>query len=346
MASLTERWQKDVLGSTLTSIKIGGSVAWVSRPGTEEELEADCAYAKEQGIPFWMIGAGSNLVLPDEGFNGLVIIPANRQTTILEDASYIESPDTTHYTRYSKEEDMGFLELSEKEIPTGQSIWVRLGAGVPWGQAVIWTLDQGATGLHWYARIPCAVGGAVYNNIHGEKHLLSEVVQEVRSYSPEKGWVSRFPSQLTFGYDVSVFHTAARDEVIWDITFRLTKPSTEVVAAARDQYLEWTRAKVTAQPSGANCGSVFQNIDPTQVEEGASLSAAWYIDQTGCKGWQEGDMEVSNHHANFMNNRGNGTQAQARTLVERVREAVQAKFGLVLMPEVEFRLANGERLEW
>lgn len=334
-------WQSGVLGKDLTSIKIGGPIRWVSRPHTKEELEADCQNAKAENLPCWVLGAGSNLILPDEGFDGLLIIPANKATEGV-DGAFEEAPYTEAMARYSKERGM---ELPHHEVEAGEPAWFRLGAGVPWGQAVSWTLNQQAVGLHWYARIPCTVGGAAYNNIHGENHFVSEVIQEVTSFSMEHGWRTWKPSELGFAYDYSTFH-AHKNDIIWDVTFKLEHVSKESAEAARTQYIAWTKAKVSAQPAGANCGSVFQNLEPSQVGPGKPLGAGWYIEEAGCKGWREGDMEVSPTHANFMSNLGNGTQGQVIALMQRVRQAVRDKFGVLLVPEVEVRQANGETYAW
>lgn len=336
-------WEEHVSGMTLTSMRIGGPVQYVARPTTRESLEATLNEARELNLTTRFFGGGSNTILADEGFVGLLVIPSNRSFQ-QETGEYAEPPVMVK-DRYGREADRGFLALNEEVVPSGESAWVTLGAGMPWGQAVMQTLDAGLVGLHYYARIPCTVGGAIYNNIHGEKHFVSECVQAVTSYDTERGWVTRLPSELDFGYDHSIFHTA-KHEAIWEVTWKLTQSA--AAADAKEQYLTWTKAKVVAQPSGANCGSVFQNLDANYVAEQSlpSVAAGWYIDHAGCQGWREGALVVSNLHANFITNEGGGTQADFIRLVERVRARVYEAYGVILTPEVECLTASGTTVVW
>ncbi len=328
-------------------MKVGGPIQFVSRPATKEELVEDVKTAGEQGIEMRILGGGSNIVFPDEGFAGIIIIPTNKEMTPLQDCHFSELPQTSTDTRYRRDEwKEGFLTLEGAEQQQAEPKWLRVGAGVPWGQAVMGSFEQQATGLEWYARIPSSVGGAVFNNIHGEKHFLAEVVQEVTAYTGQE-FVTVLPSELSFGYDYSIFHKRS-GWVIWDVTFCLNQATEEQVTAAKQQYLEWTKAKSTVQPSGANCGSVFKNLPQDKATElGTNMvAAAWYIDQAGCKGWEEGAMQVYPEHANFMINKGGGTQQQLIALIHRVREAVHTKYNYWLEPEVEVMLQSNERYEW
>jgi UDP-N-acetylmuramate dehydrogenase len=344
---MIERWQPNVPGASLCSMKVGGSVAWVSRPSSREEIEEDLRQAGEQGLPAVLLGAGSDVLLSDEGLEALVIIPATRTTEVIGEISFPEPPLPTTNERYRVESGKGFLELQEKSLEGSEYVWVRIGAGVPWGQLVMWSLGQGLLGLQWFARIPCAVGGAVYNNIHGEKRFFSEVVQEVISFSLERGWVHRLPSELDFAYDQSIFHQH-KDEVIWEVVLRLRKGSPEEVAEAKAQYIEWTQAKTEKQPSGANSGSVFQNLSPEEpvVAETGMVAAGWYVDHAGCLGWSEGGMQVYPVHGNFITNTGEGTQEQFITLVERVRTHVYATYHVWLKPEVICIMRDSKERAW
>ncbi|HSI20658.1 MAG TPA: FAD-binding protein [Verrucomicrobiae bacterium] len=345
MANRIDTWES-VEGSVLTTMGVGGLVR-VSRPASAEELENDIKTAGEQGIPYRILGAGSDVLLPDEGFGGLLIIPANKTLEVLPDAHFSEAPLPTQNERYRREEGKGYLELEKIHLPEGEAVWVRVGAGVPWGQLVMWTLQQNLVGLQWFARIPCAAGGAVFNNIHGEKHFFSEVVQQVTSYSPRDGWVTRLPSALGFAYDYSVFHDHP-EEAIWDIVIKLQRVSLEEAGKAKDLYITWTKAKTIAQPSGANSGSVFQNVSAFDevVKETGMVAAGWYVEHAGCRGWEEGGLQVYPSHGNFIINKGMGTQKDFIRLVERVRNRVHEVYGIWLAPEVICFDAEGKNHQW
>jgi UDP-N-acetylmuramate dehydrogenase len=347
MAEVTDRWQADVSASSITTMKAGGTARYVTRPSTLEELREDLAEAARQHLAVRVLGGGSNVVLPDGVMNTLVIIPSAKHCgQFAPPQPYSEEPFITQDVRYRTEEGFLNLEGGIQKLP-GEPCFVRMGAGVAWGQAVMWALTQQMVGLHWYARIPCAVGGAVYNNIHGEKHFISEVVQEVTSINQHGELRTWKPSELQFSYDFSVFHTLSA-EVIWEVVFKLRGVSEAEVALAKDRYLKWTKAKAEVQPSGANCGSVFQNLPPEYADIlGTGMTAAgWYVDHAGCLGWEEGDMQVYPGHGNFIINRGAGTQAQFLALVQRVRQQVHEQYGVWLLPEVECLTTEGKSIQW
>jgi UDP-N-acetylmuramate dehydrogenase len=343
MAGTELGWTEQTLGATLTTMRIGGEVRYLSRPQDAEGLQRDLQRAREMGLSVRVLGGGSNVILPDTGFAGLLIIPAFQQCEIFTpERPYTEEPQKVS-ERY-RQDDASRLHLADPVPATGVPRYVRVGVGVPWGKVVSWSLAQGLLGLHWYARIPCNVGGAVVNNIHGEKHLLSEVIQEVRVQTTA-GERVYLPSELAFGYDKSRF-LMHRDEVVTEVTFRLWEGEPVQSKQAQEQYLQWTRAKVAAQPPGASCGSTFQNFSEEAVGAGKPVAAAWYIERAGCMGWREGEMEISPQHANFLMNTGAGTQQDAVRLIERVRHAVFEKYGLTLEPELECMQPDGASHQW
>ena len=347
------RWQRDVIGSSITSMKVGGPLEYFSRPKTVTELLEDLSMAQEMKLSFRIIGAGSDILFHDDGFKGLIIQPALAECRVLssdeiQKEKYDKIIQFIAEPRYKREEKEAFLDLGTtvqgEESDYG---YVQIDAGVPWGQAVMWSLTNGFIGLHWYARIPCFVGGAVFNNIHGEKHLLSEVVVGVWSITPGESAPTFIPvSELELGYDHSRFHHTK--EIILSVVLRLHRESTEVVQAAKQQYLQWTHAKTAVQPSGANAGSVFQNITPEQAKDAGQemLAAAYYVDHGGLRGEQCGGMQVYPTHGNFIVNLGGGTQADFIQLVERVRAEVLKTYGVRLEPEVECITETGERHVW
>ncbi len=349
---IPERWKKGVLGSQLTSIKVGGEIAYFSRPTTIEELQEDLILAQEADIKTRIIGGGSDILFADAGMDGLVIQPALTLCTVLssDEVSMKKYDKIEPYNaapRYARGEGEKYLALEGKVVSEGAPTYVELGAGVAWGQAVMWSLNQGLTGLHWFARIPCNVGGAVFNNIHGEKHLLSEVIVGVNCVSRDgKGETRFYPvNESEFGYDYSRFHTST--EVITSVILRLFAAPTEQIAAAKTQYLDWTKTKNTIQPIAANCGSVFQNLEPSEIPAGETSGAAgYYVEFSGQLGRQYGGMQVYPTHGNFITNLGTGTQADFIALVQQVRETVKEKYGVTLHPEAECITENGERFVW
>jgi UDP-N-acetylenolpyruvoylglucosamine reductase len=341
--------QAGTLGSTLTSMKVGGPVASFWQPSTEADLAEALAYADERSLPVKVIGGGSDLLLADEGLAGVLIRPAFKQLARTEGyaeelSAWLNREETPG--RYRAQEHPDFLALDEREAEvSGEPVLVEMGAGVPWGQAVSWSLREKLSGLQWYARIPCHVGGAAYNNIHGQKHLLSESVVAVRALDPGTGSVRLYPhAELDFGYDRSRFHGSG--EIILSVILAL-HPS---LRPEDDQrlYLEWTKEKARVQPSGANSGSTFKNLTPEQAEAIGqdALAAGWYVDQCGLKGRQVGGMQVYPGHGNFVVNLGGGTQADFIALLTEIRSTVWERFRVMLEPEVECVNEQGQTYQW
>ena len=350
MNNIPGYWQTNVPASTVTSMRCGGPLAYLAKVASLAEVQESLTVAARLGLPVCLLGGGSNLVFADDGFAGVVIQPQQ------QGIDYVTAPDSLlqrglreqaeHVvaSRYRTEKRPDALSLKEGAIETGEPVLVEMSAGVVWGQAVAWSLKECLSGLQWYARIPCRVGGAVYNNIHGQSHLLSEQIVAVRAIDRESGELTTYTSaDLDFGYDHSRFHE--HPAVIVSVVFTLERVSNEAAANNQKLYLDWTKEKARVQPSGANCGSVFKNLDPADAGD-RPVAAGWYIDECGLRGEQEGGMQVYPGHANFIINLGEGTQADLTRLIRRIQAAVQKRFGIWLEPEVECLTSTGERTSW
>ncbi|MEI6478098.1 MAG: hypothetical protein WCO52_03875 [bacterium] len=344
-------WQEQVSGATLVSMKVGGPVRYLARPSTVDEIRETFECIKELGLPWKGLGGGSDLVLPDDELQAVLVQPSFKEIRVLTDEEVgglgISLEPVTVESRYKPGAGEDFLQLHTVEDISGNPVFVEMGASVPWGLAVTQSLRLGFSGLHWFARIPCQVGGAVYNNIHGERRLLSEAVVAVRTFDPVNGETGLLPAaELGFGYDTSVFHRNGL--LIISVIFKLTDAGPEAAAENLSHYLEWTKEKSRVQPSGANCGSVFQNITPEQALSSGqeAVSAAWYVDQVGLKGHQVGGMQVFPGHANFIVNIGGGTQADLISLIETIRGRVYERFQISLEPEVELIDIHAQRRQW
>jgi UDP-N-acetylmuramate dehydrogenase len=342
-------------GAAVTTMRIGGEIEnWVSP--TTSELPS--VLAGTDPTQLRVVGGGSNLVLSDAGLRGTVLHLKGVGTQVWSDERV--SQDLPALVRvsglsapYQTGGEASMLQLSDGQQLAAQlavipeRVVLVLDAGMPWGQAVATSLQRKLGGLHWYARIPCQVGGAVYNNIHAEQHLLSEVVQAVEAFdlaSQTLRWYAA--SELEFGYDTSYFHY--HPAVITRVAFALIPLTDELHHACRSSYTQWTQAKAVAQPAGANCGSVFQNLTLEQKQSAnlPQLAAGWYLDQVGAKQEGRGELQVSQVHANFISNQGVGSQADFIDLVELLRGRVYEQFGFWLHPEVECWDEYGKVLPW
>lgn len=172
---------------------------------------------------------------------------------------------------------------------------------------------------------------------------MPKIYGNLQKPAPSYEWVGVLFRRVFYG---GIFHTNGM--VITHVLFRLIEVDPEEAKADLAHYLEWTKEKAAVQPSGANCGSVFQNVSVEAVEAQGleSASAAWYVDRCGWKGKQYGGLQVYPGHANFIVNDGSGTQTDFIRLVEDIRHSVYETYGVVLSPEAECIDNSGNTHTW
>jgi UDP-N-acetylmuramate dehydrogenase len=325
-------------------MKVGGELDVLTLRNREQVTELGSVRQERRLI----VGGGSNLILPDTPFEGVVILPRIMGMEVLGTAS---QASTQHAVpRYMRTEESRYLNLEKVSIDetSGERVLVRFGAGVAWGAAVAQSLQRGLIGLHYFARIPCTVGGALVNNIHAGERLLDRYIHSAEVYNFETGeCYELLHDELQFGYDTSLMHTQ-RSLMVVSVTMNLIAAEPDVVAEAQAAYQRWTAEKARVQPSGPNSGSTFQNLDPSLVAaQGLPHAAAgWYVEHAGLFGYQRGGMQVYTTHGNFIVNTGDGTQSDWIELVTDIRNRVHEAYGVWLLPEVEVIHHNGSRLHW
>ena len=248
---------------------------------------------------------------------------------------------------------------------------VRVAAGENWHDFVLWSLARGYAGLENLALIPGTVGAAPIQNIGAYGAEASEFIQAVDVYDRQLGRGLRLANaDCGFAYRDSIFKREPGRLVVGAVEFllpRVRQPRLDY-AGVRDELATMgvtaptpvtvaeavMRLRTRKLPNPAligNAGSFFKNpaVSPAQAEalrrehpalvawelaDGrCKLSAAWLIEACGFKGLREGDAGVSSQHALVLVNHGQATGAQIWALAERVREAVERRFGVRLEPE-------------
>ncbi len=293
----------------LNWFKTGGRARWFCRPASTEDMQEALAYAQEEELETVVLGEGANILISDDGVNGLVIQPANAFCDIQQD---------------SEEEELVLLQA---------------GAGTSFQTVIDFAMKHNLLGLEEFSGIPGSVGGAVYINIHYFEYLLSEYLVSAHVMERESGTVHEAGnSWFGFGYDRSRLHR--REHILIDATFRMRKGSELESAYAWGRRDEIIRHRERRYPREGTCGSFFQNFSPEEVtleEQGRKVTAvAWYLDKLGIKGsLAVGDAIVSHKHANMIVNRGRATATEIITLARLMQEKVRDAFGLVPQPECQ-----------
>ena len=286
-----------------STYRIGGP-ATVVLPSSAEDVATAIRMAHEAGVPWFALGLGSNILLPDEGLDALVVRLGRGLDRLERDGDR----------------------------------WI-VGAGLPAPLAARRTAAAGYAGLHIFVGVPGTVGGGVYMNAGCHGGDWSEVVESVTvvDQAGRDSVVSR--SEVPFTYRRS----GLDGRVVVEAAVRLRQEEQPRLDEQITEMFEWRQSgtpfnqpccgSVFKNPAG-----------PSWKREGGPRTAGQLIEAAGLKGFRVGAAEVSPMHANYFVNTGSATAADVRGLIEQVQRRVEGEFGALLEPEVKIIGARGEYL--
>jgi len=336
----------------LTTFGVGGPARWFVEAASEEEIVEACAWAQERHLPLFVLGGGSNLLVADAGFDGVVLRVALRGITVAA------TPSDRIY---------------------------RAEAGEDWDTLVERAVSEDCAGIECLAGIPGTVGGTPVQNVGAYGQEVSSAIERVRAYDREDRIFVEFSAdECGFAYRCSRFNSADRGRfIVTRVDYRLTfggapalryaelerelratipagaQPSlAEVSAAVRRIRRSKGMLLVEGDPDCRSAGSFFKNPvigedlfrsiaagsvsapprfpvgTAAQSESRVKIPAAWLIEQAGFpKGYSQGAAAVSSRHTLALTNRGGATAAEILALGEKIRAAVEARFGIRLEME-------------
>ncbi len=287
-----------------TRFAIGGPACVLADAATEAALAA--AVAAVDG-PWTLIGGGSNLVVSDDGFAGVVL----------------------RYTAKSIEIEGGC---------------VRVAAGAVLQDLVDATIAEGLEGLHTMTGIPGWVGGAVYGNAGAYGHSLDEFVESVRFFDGRQ--VREIgKAACEFRYRESIFKRH-KDWIVLETTLRLPAGDAVALRAAADEILRIRNAKYPPTMCCAGSifknlilaempEAVRRQVPEWVIREG-KVPSAYFLELAGAKGMAKGAVRVADYHANLIYNEGGGTAREVRQVIDLLKDRVERQFGLRLEEEVQY----------
>jgi UDP-N-acetylmuramate dehydrogenase len=284
-----------------STYRIGGP-ATILLPAEPADVGAALRLAHGAGVPWFALGLGSNLLLPDEGMDALVI-------------------------RLGKGLD--------RSDHLGQGRW-RLGAGLPQPLAARRSSEQGYRGLHRFVGVPGTVGGGVYMNAGCHGGEWADVVRSV-TVVDERGADRVIPrADVAFAYRRS----GLSGLVVLEAEVELEPAEPAAMQAEVAELFRWRQEGTPFnQPC---CGSVFRNPGgPSWQQRDGPRTAGQLIEAAGLKGTRRGAAEVSPMHANYFVNTGGASAADVRALIALARERVQQQFGVRLATEVKIVRPDG-----
>jgi UDP-N-acetylmuramate dehydrogenase len=331
-----------------TTFQIGGPARWFADAASEEDIAAGIAFAAERQLPLFILGGGSNLLVSDAGFPGLVLRIAMRGITSTQE--------------------------------NGRAI-ISAAAGEDWDGLVAYAVAAGFAGVECLSGIPGTVGGTPVQNVGAYGQEVSQTIVTVRAFDRKTGQFVDLPaSDCGFSYRRSIFNSSQRDRyVVSRVHYALhqdapasfayadvaryfaarnvTAPTlAEVRQAVRSIREQKGMLLMTGDADCRSAGSFFKNpvvsasvLDSLAQDLGVDkqsipaypapqgevkLSAAWLIERAGfAKGYALGNAGISSRHTLALINRGGASASEVTALRDQVIAAVASRFSVRLEPE-------------
>ena len=285
-----------------THYRIGGPAKLFFQPETIADLKSLVSSLKKNKIPFFVIGAGSNILVSDKGIGGAVI--------------HLNSPD--------------FRKISVKDN------YIESGSGAFLGSLLVLARDNTLTGAEFLTGIPGTVGGALMMNAGAWGHSIGELVEKVDLLDYNGRRIVFSKNDLSFSYRKS----GLEKYIILSAKFKLVKGNRKLIAQRIQDYQKRKmKAQDFSRPS---CGCVFKNptFAPGANRNCAGvpsweISAGKLIDSCGLKGRKSGGAVVSLKHGNFILNQDGARAADVLKLISLIKKEVKKKFNINLQPEVK-----------
>jgi UDP-N-acetylmuramate dehydrogenase len=280
-------------------MQVGGPAEYFAEPNTEEELFDLIEFARHENIPFMIVGKGSNVIFPDEGFSGLVI-------TLI------------HYEQNQI--------LFDEERP-----FVTASAGIFLYRLCLACRDHGLGGAEFLANIPGTVGGAVimnagFSRFAGQRNEIGDILEEVAVLTPEGQKETWTKKDLHFSYR----HSNLEGRIVLSATLHLwPRPSDVIQKEIRANFDYRNHKQDLKHPSS---GSIFKN--PETLLNNERVTAGQLIDRLELKGTRIGNAMVSEKHGNYIINTGGAKSADLVQLIQQIQKTVLDATGIQLEPEV------------
>ena len=339
------RIEENVPLAPLTTLKIGGAARFFVRAETEDHITEAFNFAEENGFELFILGGGSNILIADNGFDGLV------------------------------------LQIALKGISVAGNL-VTAQAGEDWDEFCGFCVENNLAGIECLSGIPGFVGGTPVQNVGAYGQEVSETVVSVRVFDRKSRELLELTNaDCKFGYRTSIFNTTDKNRfIVLSVRYEL-KPDGEpkiVYKDLREAFGEHkpdlietreTVRKIRAEKAmlvrqggsdSNSAGSFFKNPIMTKemfvqiveiaknsgvenvpsfsiADNSVKIPAAWLIEQGGFyKGYRKGNAGLSTKHTLAIINRGGAAAKDVLELKDEIQSKVKEKFGVELVPEPVF----------
>jgi UDP-N-acetylmuramate dehydrogenase len=296
-----------------TSFRVGGAARLYVVANTADEIIKAVHAAVSLKLPWYVYGGGSNLLVSDDGFEGVIIQAANREIKI-------------------------------------EGGMVTADAGAITGLVARQSVAAGLGGFEWAVGVPGTIGGAIYGDAGCYGGEMRDVVVSVDAFRlRDNQRVTLTKDQCKFGYRTSMFKY--EPHLIFNCTLKLS-PSKDVDASKKrmEEIMQMRKEKQPLEASSAGC--VFKNIEfddekdleilkrsievPQGMIDKKQISVGWLIEQAGLMGQCVGEVEVSKKHGNFFINKGKARAQDILALISIIKMKVRDDLGIELQEEVQY----------
>ncbi len=334
--------EENVPLAPLTTLKIGGAARFFVRATSEREVAEAFQFANQNGFELFVLGGGSNVLVADEGFDGLV------------------------------------LQIALRGIEVKENIVIAR-AGEDWDELCAFCVGENLAGIECMSGIPGLIGATPVQNVGAYGQEVSETIVSVRVFDRKSGeFLELTNADCRFGYRASIFNSSDKNRfIILAVTFKLIKNGAPKIVyqdlrelfARSEPSLQETRDAVRniraekamlVRQDGADAnsaGSFFKNPVVSNAkfaeiaerfgienvpnfkadEKSVKIPAAWLIEQSGFqKGYTRGSAGLSTRHTLALTNRGGASAKEILALKSEIQAKVKEKFGIELFPEPVF----------
>jgi UDP-N-acetylmuramate dehydrogenase len=298
---------RDVLLARYTRFAIGGPAALFVDAHAECALIEGMRIVRELALPHVLIGGGTNLIVSDAGFNGVVL----------------------RYTGAKLER---------------AACTLKVGAGAMLQEVVDRSVSFGLQGLETMTGIPGYLGGAVYGNAGAYGHSIQEIVQRVRYFDGE---CVREASNAAcdFHYRTSIFK-ANKNWIVLSADLQFTEHDAADLQQTAESIRAIRDAKYPPSMKCAGSifkNLLLTDLPPLTIDQipkavirEGKVPSAWFLEQVGAKGMRRGDIQVADYHANLIYNDGAGKAADLVVVIGELKARVREQFFFDLEEEVQY----------
>jgi len=288
--------KRNVPLKNLVTFKLGGPAEYFYEAASTESLLAAIALARREGMPWFLLGGGSNLVVADEGLDGLVV--------------------------HNLTADLKRVDHASRQVS--------LSSGLELEFLVELAHQLGLRGVESFAGIPGSIGGAIYGNAGAYGRSIADVLIDAQVLFPD-GSVQTVPNSF-FQFDYRCSRLKQEAYIVLSARFQLEPGNRDEIKAKMEEIVEQRHSKHPPYEIGC-AGSFFKNLPPLPGEE-RRRAAGSVLEQAGAKEMSYGGAKVFDKHANFIINEGKATARDVKHLAEMLKQKVLKDFGIELSEEV------------